>query len=110
MRPALQVPGELVAMAMVTCCQCSEEEGSGWLLGAAGLREWGTPDKGVPEPQDTCEQLCWCLAAGTAGSCLDFAMGGLTLTLSSLFFCPLFILSAALCANLSHKVPSLFYP
>lgn len=33
MRPALQVPGELVAMAIGTCCQCSEEEGSRWLLG-----------------------------------------------------------------------------
>lgn len=49
MRPALQVPGELVAMAIGTRCQCSEEEGSRWLLGF-WAKGWGTLDKGAPEP------------------------------------------------------------
>lgn len=60
MSPALQVLGELVAMAMGTGWQCSEEEGSRRLLGCYKAEEGGNPDEEVSEPQDTCEQLCWC--------------------------------------------------
>lgn len=49
---ALQVLGELVAMATGTGCQCSEE-GSSWLLGCCRAAEMGHSDKRVPEPPGT---------------------------------------------------------
>ena len=63
-RPGLQVPGELVAMATGTCCHCSEKEGSPWLLRCFRAEGWGTPDRGLLEPRAhvsglvSAQQLC----------------------------------------------------
>lgn len=107
MRLPLQVPGELVVMATGTHHQCTEEEGSRWLLGCAAGLGGRAPQARAPEPQGACEQLCRCWQLAER---LDFVTGGPALKLSFLLSVRFPLSLAALCVPSPPEGPSLLCP
>ena len=69
MRLALQVPGELVVMAMGTRCQCTEEEGSRWLLGCCRAEGVGRPRQGRLNPKTPVSSFVGAGSWQTSGLC-----------------------------------------